>query len=70
MQPSDLKECPFCGGTALVREVRISDMPLPQYTVECDGCKASSGCLPQPDRAVASWNRRAALNQEGQGDGE
>jgi len=53
-----LKPCPFCDGHARV----ISGGPG-NYYVRCDfcACQTDDGSR---ERAIASWNRRAALKED------
>lgn len=65
-QPTiNLLPCPFCGGTAGMRENGIGD-----YYVKCFVCeaKASEYRCEEPTHAAGRWNRRAAQTAQA-GDG-
>lgn len=51
----ELKPCPFCGGTAIMRE-----LPYRMFFVHCDSCRVETDCEDSPEDATNVWNRRAA----------
>ena len=53
---TELKPCPFCGGTATI--LKIDNV---WYEVHCDNCPCNVGrCwFPKREEAIAAWNRRA-----------
>ncbi len=66
-QPTiELLPCPFCGGSAEMRDNGIGD-----YYVKCFVCEAamSDYRCEEPKHAAGRWNRRAALQQQAQGGG-
>lgn len=76
---SELKPCPFCGGTNLfigtIAECEMQDESHPDYqnnsavyTVVCDylegGCGASTGgSARNENEAISLWNRRTRWSQ-------
>ena len=69
---TELKPCPFCGGTELIITscVELEDCNnfaecggTPNYIVCCDykqgGCGAASGYCLNEEEAIEAWNRRA-----------
>ena len=53
---TELKPCPFCGGTDLnVKKGKY------MWWVECCNadCRASGGCQHYKKEAIEAWNRRA-----------
>ena len=69
--PNELKPCPFCGGTSVLKRktecIGFGDTDT-FYFVECESCEASSKRFGRLDadtemerklNAVLSWNRRA-----------
>ena len=72
---TELKPCPFCGGTKLTIKScneTTEDNNFENYAVCCDfthgGCGASSGYRPNRGEAIEAWNRRAG-EQKGRKDG-
>lgn len=65
-----LKPCPFCGGKATTSEIH-EDNGMPEiyyreynyYIVECKKCGVSLVNCYDMDRAIKTWNRRAAVNE-------
>ena len=66
---SELKPCPFCGASAILREERESDghESFSYYVVRCTGCKAHTNAFitggfygeqHTEQDAIAAWNRR------------
>lgn len=53
---SALRECPFCGGDAVVK-TRHTQLPVTVF-VMCPRCYASVSRT-QENAAIAAWNRRA-----------
>ena len=49
---SELKPCPFCGGTAVF-------LSYTKYWVVCTDCLAETSCYATPEEAAEAWNRRA-----------
>lgn len=56
-----LKECPFCGGNAVVaQKCGVHGLPIGEYVVIC-----SNGCCEQrkrhqtKDKAMEAWNTRS-----------
>ena len=47
-----LKACPFCGGSAWIRNDG-------DWWSVCHGCKVAIGPCPEQTEAIAAWNRRA-----------
>jgi Lar family restriction alleviation protein len=65
-----LKPCPFCGGEAWLNdyEAKYSDLPPQSRAPQCRSCGVSPGYLATSAKAIAAWNRRAALSAiEGRG---
>lgn len=53
----ELLPCPFCGGTA---ELREWDWPYARFQVRCSACKtAAKTRLSTKSKAIAAWNTRA-----------
>ena len=52
-----LKQCPFCGGEARIREVSIGDS-YDGFTVECGNCAVDIGNINTEEEAIKLWNRR------------
>ena len=74
MEETELKPCPFCGGTKIfvgsVAEIELTNeddlnynLYNSQFQAVCDynagGCGASSGCRESKNAAIEYWNRRA-----------
>lgn len=59
----DLKPCPFCGGEActLINEEGYT----PQYSVQCQSCKIETLAFDERAEAIAAWNRRVCVKQNG-----
>lgn len=56
---SELKPCPFCGGTNIkLGQVEISCPQEIGYYHHCDECNSSNEVIPYMDKAVAEWNTR------------
>lgn len=57
---TELKPCPFCGGTSV--DVKYEPYPVPNHYIVCNynkgGCGASSGCDYTVEEAIEAWNRR------------
>ena len=49
-----LKPCPFCGGEALLWEIKDCDC----YRVFCTKCPCCMGINLEKDEAIEAWNRR------------
>ncbi len=61
---SDLKPCPFCGGTnldATVAYVTLGDMKHLAWRVLCKPCAVSGPEAPAKSDAIDNWNCRADL---------
>lgn len=60
-EETDIKPCPFCGGSADVKRYGIS---YPQFYIECDNCHARTDNHVGYDEELAikhakrDWNRR------------
>ena len=52
---TDLKACPFCGGT----EIKLNGTQRPYWYAECQKCGVSDGLCHTKDEAHKSWNTRA-----------
>ena len=51
---TELKECPFCGGEAIIQSPNMHRVTC----ISCKQCKASTAWLPE-EEAIEAWNRRA-----------
>lgn len=47
----ELRECPFCGGTAIVEGEAY-------YWVYCDNCRAETRGVHSKSLAISLWNKR------------
>ena len=62
---SDLKPCPFCGGTPKAEQFYDIAGRVWEGGVECQECEASVYVWERPEQevaeqdAIAKWNRRA-----------
>ena len=55
---SKLKQCPFCGGEAIV--FNIIENPLPMMcAVVCKTCHTGTNHKTTEKQAIEAWNRRA-----------
>lgn len=53
-----LDYCPFCAGTAEVKEFRYGFLKLSAvYYVRCSVCGAQTAVHGEPEDAVRAWNR-------------
>lgn len=58
IQSGGIKECPFCGGTALLemsKKDRHREFP---YRVSCQSCFSRTDWFVTAKHAIESWNRR------------
>ena len=57
---SEIKNCPFCNGTAIMRERFINGVAnVKHYRLECVDCHASFlNWNKNTSKAIAAWNRR------------
>lgn len=53
---SEIKKCPFCGGTPYVKSNPIAQRKK-QYAVQCK-CGARFWFLDRKYKAIEAWNRR------------
>ena len=49
----ELKPCPFCGGTARMREI-----PVHLFFAHCDCCLVETDCYDSEEEAANVWNSR------------
>jgi Lar family restriction alleviation protein len=58
---TELKPCPFCGGTPALQSWTPDDGDDHAHWIECQSCKIEQMALfDTPAEAIAAWNRRAA----------
>jgi Lar family restriction alleviation protein len=57
--PTDLLNCPFCGGDAQTDFIEGES-----YLIECYACRAETGIKDSEEDAIAAWNRRAQSEGE------
>ena len=59
---SELKKCPFCGGSNIYVDGYDHDAGK-RWRVVCLDCMATvdDGCIQQKYRAIEAWNRRADM---------
>lgn len=59
---SELKPCPFCGGTASLNidpdGIRESEGHWWAYNAVCNKCAATTGICHSREQAISSWNTR------------
>ena len=64
---SDLKPCPFCGGSdnyparLIMQEVAWAS---PVYSIECENCGALGGVDSNEEAAIKAWNTRTGEDDE------
>ena len=58
MTLSDLKDCPFCGCTAVLFENRGNNNQMPLYGVTCMNCTARIYGYVKKEIAREKWNNR------------
>ena len=58
---AELKPCPFCGGEAFTVENLYYCEPgrVGLWTVECNGCHATTFEYDSEQEAIEAWDRRA-----------
>jgi Lar family restriction alleviation protein len=56
MAMTELKPCPFCGGSAEL----LSDVACIDWWVCCEDCENNCRSDQEKSEAVAAWNRRAS----------
>ena len=63
---SDLKPCPFCGGTAKLRRVSEPrpDAKPDSFSVKCTVCCAESNWFKTDGYALEAWNTRADHSED------
>ena len=54
-----MKNCPFCGGEAKIKEI---PKPFRHGWVGCPECKVYMNWNHSPDGAVRKWDRRTSIN--------
>ena len=61
-----LRECPFCGGKAVMRERFVHGTPNKKhYRLECVECHASFlNWNKNTSKAITAWNNRAEKKEE------
>lgn len=59
---TELKPCPFCGGTKVY--LMESQQGVCDGYVVCDGCRAEGPCGVTDDEARRLWNERAERRDE------
>lgn len=52
---SDLRPCPFCGGSAILEGQALA------WTVTCENCGMQTAVRNKPEQATADWNSRVPL---------
>lgn len=61
-----LRECPFCGGNAEIKErYLIGVANKKNYWVVCGKCQAQINQRNSIKRATEAWNRRTGENKDG-----
>lgn len=56
----NLRQCPFCGGEAIMQTVTTAMEQEPRYRVLCPECKISTDWdFWKPEDVAEHWNRRA-----------
>lgn len=64
VEPVELKPCPHCGRTGRLEQIT---QPI-EYLVLCPSCE-SERWFSDPADAITAWNKRAANQEEGNGQG-
>ena len=54
----NIKDCPFCGATAYLKERDGYPHTTSDYFVGCPKCNASGGYGKTKDQAIINWNQR------------
>ena len=54
----ELLPCPFCGSAAKLETFYGNYTRPMEYTGHCEECDVSLDGDPDPDKAIAQWNRR------------
>lgn len=53
-----LMECPFCGGSARIRDVVCKKDGRQIYEAVCKKCRSKTRTFYSPDKAAMVWNGR------------
>lgn len=62
---TDLKDCPFCGGTPTYHEHMYWTTGLRDAWITCEGCGSTyKHGLSSGDALVSAWNRRTETSEE------
>lgn len=59
----ELKDCPFCGGKAYLREA-LNDENVKIYYIECSGCDLTVKNEYLPKGLIRKWNNRKSTIDE------
>lgn len=62
MEQEKLRECPFCGGEAMLQRSR-NDWQVICTEMECD-VAPETDLMPEREWAIAAWNRRPDTRKE------
>lgn len=56
MKNKELRECPFCGGEAIMAKDTIRDTDY--WIVICSDCDCNTICRTAQNEAIKAWNTR------------
>ena len=54
---NEIKNCPFCGSSAITWEDEYEGMKI--YGVSCEECGITTPCCEDEQQAIGLWNKRA-----------
>lgn len=57
----ELKNCPFCGGKAIIRRRNPDHIMRDKYFACCTSCKNKTGYYDTEEEAVVAWNKRVGV---------
>lgn len=60
MKKIKLKPCPFCGGTAKIKDAAFKKV----FWAECTGCGANTSACGNAEEAESVWNKRVVKDGE------
>ena len=57
-----LKDCPFCGGKAVMHEEKLAGIKF--FSIVCNRCKVRTGSFEDKQRNITEWNKRSDVVSE------